>query len=157
MGTLATYFRRSDIAALGRAQTAGRAETDQWDLRALPNEDVYFYSKRIDNSRVVRQVDRKAHGECWNVIGALALAAALLTSVCAPGVGRLIAGYQIQALEGEYLRLLNERRVLEVEEAALRSPARLEELARERNLAPPAPDQIIHLDPQNDGSLALNK
>jgi hypothetical protein len=154
MATVATFFRRTEIAALERA--AVRAGADPWELRELPNEDVFFYSKRIDNSRVVRQADPKARSECWTAIGAACLAAALLTSALVPSVGRVLAGYQVQALEAEYQLLSDERRVLEVGEAALRSPARLEQLARERRLVQPANGQIVHLEGDSDASLALN-
>ena len=154
MATVATFLRRTQVAALERA--AVRAGADPWELRELPNEDVFFYSKRIDNSRVVRQADPKARSECWTAIGAACLAAALLTSALVPNVGRVLAGYQFQALEAEYQRLSDERRVLEVQEAALRSPARLEQLARERQLVQPANGQIVHLDGESDASLALN-
>ena len=33
---------------------------DDYKLRALPNEDVYFYFKKIDNARVVREADPTA-------------------------------------------------------------------------------------------------
>jgi hypothetical protein len=156
MATLAAFFRRPEaVAALERA--AVRAEADPWELRELPNEDVFFYSKRIDNSRVVRQADPRARSECWTAIGAACLGVALLTVALGPSAGRVLAGYQLQALEAEHQRLLNERRVLEVREAALRSPARLEQLARERRLVQPAAGQIVHLDEsQNDASLAMN-
>jgi hypothetical protein len=125
-------------------------------LRELPNEDVYFFSKRIDNSRVVRQADPKVRRQCWTAVGAVGLAAVLLTGMLAPSVGRVLAGYQLQALEAEHQRLLRERRVLEVEEATLRSPARLDALARQRDLIPPSAAQIVHLDPQPDGAMALH-
>jgi cell division protein FtsL len=80
----------------------------------------------------------------------------MLTSVLAPGVGRVLAGYQLQALESEQQRLMDERRVLELQEASLRSPARLEQLARERNLVHPQNGQIVHLDGKGGASLALN-
>jgi hypothetical protein len=154
MATVATFFRRTEIAALERA--AVRAEADPWELRELPNEDVFFYSKRIDNSRVVRQADPKSRSDCWSVIAAVCLAAALLTGALAPSVGKVLAGYQLQALEAEHQRLTDELRVLEVQEAELRSPARLEQLARERQLVQPAIGQIVHLDAEPDASLALN-
>ena len=154
MATVATFFRRTEIAAL--EQAAVQAGADPWEVRELPNEDVFFYTKRIDNSRVLRQADPKARSECWTAIGAACLAAALLSTALAPSVGSVLAGYQVQALESEHRRLTDERRVLEVREAALRSPARLEHLARERQLVQPSNGQIVHLDGEPDASLALN-
>jgi len=164
MATLPTFFKtipgvqsqpreRDRRAAVSRPV---RLEADPYLLRTLPNEDVFFFSKRIDNSRVAREADPRARRQCWRAIGAACVFAALLTSVLAPGVLRILAGYQVQALKQEHQRLLDERSMLEVEEARLLSPARLEELARRQKLGAPARDQIIHLEPRHDGSLALN-
>ncbi len=106
MGTLATFFKRTDFipvaeepAAQGRG-TNGRAEVradaqsiqqvaqqrtrDAFELRALPNDDVYFYCKRIDNSRLVRQADPAAKGQCWSAIGATCAVAALFGAMMRP-------------------------------------------------------------------------
>ena len=56
MATLAQFFNQfsgakaiADAAAFPAAEERSAA----YKLRAVPNEDVYFYIKRIDNSRVV--------------------------------------------------------------------------------------------------------
>ena len=130
---------------------------DLFRLRALPNEDVFFYCKHIDNSRVVREPDPRAGSQCWSTIGIACVLAALLVSVLAPGVANIFAGYQLQTLRQEEQHLLNEQRVLDVEEATLVSREHLEELARSRDLRTPAPGQVIHLDPKGEGKLALNR
>lgn len=158
MATLATFFRRYEAAAASepRVRTAPRLEPDPYRLRSLPNADVYFYCKKIDNSRVVREADPKARTECWSAIGAACVLVALLTTLLMPSVAGTLAGYKIQELRAEEQRLLDERRVLELEEAQLLSPARLEELARAKQLVTPAAGQVVHLNPNGDGSLALN-
>jgi len=149
MATLATFFRRSDAVAAGAERSAAiRAESDPFRLRALPNDDIYFFSKRIDNSRVVRQQDPSAGGECWSAVGAAAVVLVLGASVIAPHVGSVLAGYKLEALKQERQTLLDQRRDLEVREASLLSPYRLHELAAARNLTSPAADQIIHLENQ---------
>ena len=100
MATLATFFRRSDAVAAGAERSAAiRAESDPFRLRALPNDDIYFFSKRIDNSRVVRQQDPSAGGECWSAVGAAAVVLVLGASVIAPHVGSVLAGYKLEALK----------------------------------------------------------
>ena len=160
MATLATFFRRPDGVVSGaryaHAETAVETAYDSFRLRSFPNEDVYFHCKRIDNSRVVREADPKAGGVCWSTIGAACLLIAALTSALAPSVAGILAGYKLQSLVQEESRLLDERRVLELDEARLLSPARLEELAQRRQMVAPAPGQVIHLDPKGDSSLAMN-
>jgi hypothetical protein len=155
MATLATFFKRSD--AVGRAGriSAVRAESDPFRLRAMPNDDVYFFSKTIDNSRVVRQQDPAARGDCWSAVGAAAVLLMLGGSIIAPHVGSVLAGYKLEALKQEQRSLLDQKRELDVREAGLLSPGRLNDLAKVRNLTNPSADQIIHLDNQaHEGSFA---
>lgn len=158
MATLATFWRRFEAVAAPAPESRreARMEADPYRLRTLPNEDVFFYVKRIDNSRLVRESDPRARNQCWSAIGAACAIIAMLTTVLMPGVASTMAGYKISELKVEEQRLLDERRVLELEEARLLSPVRLQELARQRELVAPAPGQVVHLDPRGDGSLALN-
>lgn len=158
MATLATFLRRFEAspAPATQARPALRVEPDPYRLRALPNEDVFFYCKKIDNSRLVREADPRSRRECWSTIGAACGVVALLTTVLMPEVAGTMAGYKIQELKAEEQRLLDERRVLDLQEAQLLSPARLEELAAKQQLVAPAPGQVVRLDPKGDGSLALN-
>ncbi len=144
MATLATFFRAT-TAKQSRRETI-RAEADPFRLRALPNDDIYFYSKRIDNSRVVRQADPEARGECWSAVGAAGVLLMLGVSLIAPHVGSILAGYKLEALKTERQTLVDQKRALEVTEAGLLSPERLNSLARARSLTSPASDQVIHLD-----------
>jgi hypothetical protein len=162
MATLATYFRKDEPMIYGEEASPVAAvrpvarPADPYRLRALPNEDVYFFSKSIDNSRLQKQKDPRAAKECWSTIGAFAALAIVLAGALAPSVGGTFAGYQLQALKLERQRLTDERSTLEIEEAGLLSPERLEKLARAQKLLEPAPGQVVHLEPHADGSLALN-
>ena len=78
----------------------------------------------------------------------------LLVALLWPNVYGMLAGYRIEALKGEQQRLLAERASLELDEARLLSPEKLEELARTQAFIDPAPDQVVYLPPAADGSLA---
>jgi hypothetical protein len=162
MATLATFFRDASSRPTGtrrssRTARAGevthalisaqaRAQADPFRLRALPNDDIYFYSKKIDNQRLVRQADPEARGECWSAVGAAGVLLMLGASIIAPHVGSILAGYKIESLKQERQTLIDKKRDLEVKEAGLVSPGRLNGLARARSLTSPASDQVIHLD-----------
>jgi len=146
MATQAATLRNFD----GASSEPRRAETtrpNSYLLRALPNEDIFFHVKRVDNSRVVREPDPRAKAECWSSIGALCAVAAVLITSLAPGVAGITAGYQIQALKQERQRLLDERRGLEVQEARLRGSQRLHQLAKDQNMSSPKADQMVRLNP----------
>lgn len=159
MATLATFFKRSGEMAAGRERSLPiRAESDPFRLRALPNDEIYFFSKRIDNARLVRQADPAARGECWSAVGAASVILMIGASVIAPHVASVLEGYKLESLRAERQSLLNQKKELEVREAGLLSPERLNDLAKARNLTSPAGDQIVHLDnPSMDGKFALNE
>jgi hypothetical protein len=125
-----------------------------FELRALPQEDVCFFCKKIDNSRLVREPDPKAPRACWSAIGAAALAVALIGGVLLPNLMSTLAGYQLEKLRAEERTLVDERHNLEWKEAELLNVNRLERLAKDRNLAPPAPGQLVHLNGK-DSSVAM--
>jgi len=160
MATLPAFLRRMEAPAqaeAGARPVAVRAERDQFLLRPLPHEDVFFYCKRIDNSRLVREADPQARGACWSAIGAACLALALLAGVLAPSVAGTLAGYKLESLRAEERQLLNERRVLDLEEAELLRPDRLEKLAQGQNLVTPASNQVVHLESRGEGAVAMVK
>ena len=158
MATLATQFNRAEaIARPVEGVRAPRvAQANPYRLRALPNEDICLFTKPIDNARLVREADPAGGGRCWSAIGAGTLAAVLLMGVAAPRTAWVVAGYHLQSLRQERQQLLDERSRLQVEEATLLAPARLEQLADRHKLTSPSPRQIVHLDPNADGSMALN-
>src|SRR6266849_1342269 len=161
MATLATVYGRlfSNGAARGSAsQRGGLPKMNATvPVRAFANEDIYFFVKRIDNSRVVRQADPQAGGVCWKMIGSVGAAALLLIGVLLPSAYGLLAGYQIQSLREEAQRLAGQRASLELQEAKLLSPERMEELARIQQFIDPAPQKVVYLDSKDGSSLALNK
>jgi hypothetical protein len=134
-----------------------RAVRDPFQLRALPHEHLFLYNKRIDNSRLVREPDPQSRGACWSAIGAASVLAVLLTSTFAPSAATTISGYKLEALRIEERRLLDEHRGLDLQEAELLSPARLDRLARENNLVAPSSAQVFHLEGKPQGAVAMAK
>jgi hypothetical protein len=161
MATVPQFFRRTELAVGAEApvnrREDARVERDPFLLRSLPHEDVFLYCKKIDNSRLVREADPESRGACGSAIGAACLILALLTGVLAPGAASTLAGYRIEVLRAEAHRLADERRALELQQAELLSPARLEQLAQKQNLVTPSSAQVVHLDSQSDSAVAMVK
>jgi len=156
MATLPVFFRRTNETGLP-AMSGAKPERDPFQLRALPQEDVFFHCKKIDNSRLVREADPQARGACWSAIGAACVLLAVATSVLVPNVASTLAGYKLQALRVEERQLLDEKRTLEVEEAWLVSPQRLDKLAQGQNLVAPFPGQVVRLNAKGDSAVAMVK
>jgi hypothetical protein len=160
MATLANIFNQF-LGAGSVADDAPRSVTwetsEESKLRSLPNEDVYLFTKRIDNSRVVRQADPRARVRDWKVLGGGTAAAILAVAISLPPAYGLIAGYQLSQLQVENEKLRSERVRLKVEEARASSAEKLQSWADAQNFVAPASDRTIYLDSKNQDSLALNR
>jgi len=150
------FFQRHEAPRPAARLEAVPADTS-CALRALPHDDVYFFCKQIDNSRLVRESDPKASPACWNVIGAACLAVVCLGVASVPKVTTRMEGYKLEALRSEEQRLLDERRALDLQEAQLLSPDRLEKLAKGQNLVTPGNGQVFHLETKPEGAVAMVK
>lgn len=160
MATLAAFFKRTEMmmaaAPVPREAWHQQEEADRWKLRPLPCEDVYFYSKPIDNSRVVREADpAAARRACKNGLKA-AMAAGVLILLIMPKALSMVAGYSIHKLTVDHDRLLAESTILQLEEARLVSPERLEQLARTYGLINPDNHHVVFLNAKSTDALALN-
>jgi hypothetical protein len=162
MATLPAFLKKTQAPpprtqAEAASASRTRAERDPFQLRDLPNESIYLYCKKIDNSRLVREADPKSRGACWGAIGAAGVLAVLLTTAFAPTVGTTIAGYKLEELRIQERQLLEDRRVLDVQQAELLSQAHLDQLARENNLVEPSSWQVFHLEGKPQGAVAMAK
>jgi hypothetical protein len=88
------------------------------------------------------------------MVGLTAVAAALIIGVLMPKGYGVLAGYQIQALRQEQEKLLAEQSALELREASLMSPERMQVLAKEQQFVDPTPEHIVFLEGQSDTNLA---
>ena len=110
MASIATVYNRVFQKSAEFGEETARVRTapgldESARVRAFANEDIYFWVKRIENGRVVRRADPAASGMCWKLIGTAVAAAVLLIAVLLPSAYGLLAGYQIQTLQEESLRL----------------------------------------------------
>ena len=162
MATLATYFRQPAAIFRGRSDqpikqaVAAVEDADPFALTGLPNDDVYLYCKRIDNSRLVRQADTHVKSEFSAIAGVCGAALLIGGMMIAPGVAGIMDSYKIQELKREQAQLRIELRKVDVaEERMLNAPA-LDAIAPEHHLVRPGADQLIRLQPKNDHSFAMN-
>jgi hypothetical protein len=150
---IATAARVGDVADVA-ARTEGEEE---FELRALPNEEIYFYVRPVDNSRVIPQSDPGSTRAAIKYIGSASLAVLVLVGVLLPIAYNVLAGYQIHSLETEREALMRDRAELELREAELLNPARLAILAEYQQLVDPAPETAVPLGALSNGEFALNQ
>jgi hypothetical protein len=154
MATLANVFGRFLSRAAEQERAASRPLDAGTRLRAFANEDIYLFVKHIDNSRVVRAADPESGRRAWKQIGTMAAAVAVIVAVLMPSAYGTLAGYQIERLRQEGEKLAAQRAQLELREAALLSPERMLELARQQEFIDPAPEQVVHLDKAGEQEFA---
>ncbi len=157
MATIATkfgsFFSRASEQA-GAPSSLPVAQDSRTRLRSFPNEDIYFHIKHIDNSAVIRQADPESDRASIKMVLAAGLAAAMLIGVLMPKGYGVLAGYQIQSLRQEQEKLLAEQAALELKEASLMSPERMQVLAKEQQFIDPASERIVYLEGQSDAAFA---
>ena len=129
MATLAAIFDRLTLARTAE-QTPARTETaDDFLVRPIANENLYIFTKKIDNSGVVREDDPRAGRACWKVIGTGVVSTLALLCLMLPSVLSLLAGYQLQTLRDERQALETKIAKTELEESRLLSPEQLDKIA----------------------------
>lgn len=157
MATLAQQFHdRLNRRPQDEVRNAPAADPREvFRLRRFPNEDVHFFVKRIDNSRVVRDSDPRSRRRCWSMIASACAVSVFLTGLFLPSVQSLLAGYSIESLRQEKQRLERERTSLDFAETKLLTIEHLHELAdRQKFVDSSAPQRFIYLDAGADGTLA---
>jgi len=107
--------------------------------------EIYF-SKSIDNSRLVKMEDPRRSREMKHFGAALACLFLLVFTYAWQHFKAIEYGYQIESSKRELSNLNEMNHALRLEDASLRDPERIDVLARRMGLVPPAPGQVIRMD-----------
>jgi cell division protein FtsL len=144
-----------DGICAGRAERAGLSRRAAAS-RPLPMEDLCFFVKNIDNSRLVRVLDPHSRRDCVKMVGFVSALCLLGLLSIVPSLSLRYTGYRIEDLKREQEALAKENRQLQVQEAVLREPKRIDAIARGRlGMQPALPEQVAWPDagrmPRPDG------
>ena len=107
--------------------------------------EIYF-AKSLDNSRLVKVEDPKRSREMKQFGFALACLFLLVMTYTWQHFRAIEYGYKVEALKSQRDGLIEENRALRLEQASLRSPDRIDQLARQLGMQPPQAGQIIRMD-----------
>src|SRR3981189_579585 len=107
--------------------------------------EIYF-SKTIDNSRLVKVEDPRRNREMKQFGTALACLFLLVFTYAWQHFKAIEYGYQIESAKRELNGLTEMNRALRLEDASLRDPERIDVMARRMGLVPPEPGQVIRMD-----------
>lgn len=114
----------------------------------LVTPEIYF-SKAIDNTRLVKVTDHRRNRE--NTMFAMSLAALFFVVMvyAFQHLSSIEYGYKIEAQKKQREELMEANRALRLEEATLRDPERIDVLARKMGLEAPRADQVQHFENSN--------
>ncbi len=135
MAAAAVATRRSQILAASRRCWSGTPE-------------VYF-SKAIDNSRLVKVADKRRSREMAHFAGALAILFVLVMVYAWQHFSAIEYGYRIEALKAQRDTLAETSRELRLELASLKDPERIDAMARGMGLQTPQVGQVMLMDPSD--------
>jgi hypothetical protein len=107
--------------------------------------EIYF-SKAIDNSRLVKVEDPRRNREMKQFGTALACLFLLVFTYAWQHFKAIEYGYQIESAKRELSEKTEMNHALRLEDASLRDPERIDVLARRMGLVPPEPGQVIRMD-----------
>jgi len=107
--------------------------------------EIYF-TKAIDNTRLVKVEDPKRGREMKQFATALSCLFLLVMTYTWQHFKAIEYGYKVESLKAQRDSLSELNRALRLEEASLRSPDRIDRLAREYGMQPPRAGQIMSMD-----------
>ena len=107
--------------------------------------EVYF-TKGIDNSRVVKVADPQRIRELRMMLGSICCLFLLVMTFAWQHFSAIEYGYKIEALKVQRDGLVEMNRALRLEDASLRDPGRIDTLAKRMGLQSPQAGQVLMMD-----------
>jgi hypothetical protein len=137
---------RGFYAPVAVTSTSGRKRVAQVGTPEI------FFTKHIDNSRLVKADDPQRKREMKIFVATCACFFALLMVYALQHFSSIEYGYKIEAQKKTREELIESNRALRLEEASLRDPERIDVLARRLGLQAPGPGQVQRIDAKLDTS-----
>ena len=122
--------------------------------RRLPRggaPEIYFF-KPIDNSRLVAVADHRRNREMAQFFAAVCVLFLMVMVYAWQHFSAIEYGYRIEAMKSQRDSITELNRALRLEDASLRSPERIDALARQMGLVSPQAGQVQRLEPTLDSN-----
>ena len=142
MTSLAALF---DWLAAGKAVQRARVGGNQAGsrLRTLPKEEIHLFVKAVDNSRVVRLVDKRDWLQTIGVTCTAITVTVMAIALLLPGGYNLLMSRKVELLKAQRDTRINTLRQLRSEEATLISPQQLQMWGGDKFVTPTAASVIF--------------
>lgn len=146
---MATAAMIQGFAGTSAAQVRVQRNRELFELqrraRRGPTPEVFF-SKHIDNSRIVKADDPERRREMRTFAATMGLLFVLVMVYVWQHFSAIEVGYQIERQKTSVEQLAEENRQLRLTEAQLSDPGRIDQIARQLGMAMPQPGQIVRPD-----------
>jgi cell division protein FtsL len=120
--------------------------------RYVPGAPEVYFQKAIDNTRLVKLDDPVRKREMRMFTIAMSVIFVLCTVYVWQHFRAIEYGYNIEAAKADRDRLIEQSRVLKLEEASLKDPERIDRLARSMGFDVPQAGQVQHMDAAPDSN-----
>jgi cell division protein FtsL len=148
MATMTAGFEMMGTTRTQRtsAQTMAERNRELLELqrraRRGPTPEVFF-SKHIDNSRLVKAEDPVRQREMRIFSGVMTILFALVMVYTWQHFSAIEIGYKVEAQKQQVEQLQEQSRQLHLSEAQLTEPARIDQVARQLGLSTPQAGQVV--------------
>ncbi len=137
--------------ATSSIQARFEGRSSQQARRFVPGAPEIYFQKAIDNSRLVKLDDPQRRREIRMFTLAMSVIFVLCTVYVWQHFRSIEYGYNIEAAKAERDRLTEENRELRLEEATLKSPDRIDAIAKKMGFDVPQAGQVQQMDGDVDG------
>lgn len=146
---MATAAMIQGFAGTSAAQVRVQRNRELFELqrraRRGPTPEVFF-TKHIDNSRIVKADDPERRREMRTFAATMGLLFVLVMVYVWQHFSAIEVGYQIERQKTSVEQLAEENRQLRLTEAQLSDPGRIDQIARQLGMEMPQPGQIVRPD-----------
>jgi cell division protein FtsL len=105
-----------------------------------------FFTKHLDNTRLVKADDPERHREMRTFTMVMTLLFALTMVYVWQHFSAIEVGYNVEAQKQSVEQLREQNRQLRLSEAQLSDPGRIDQIARQLGLSTPLPGQVVRPD-----------
>ena len=141
-----THTRRASSGRPASIAVLNRERFEAQRVRRRGPTPEMFFSKHIDNSRIVKADDPERRRDVRQFTLVMSLLFSLTMVYVWQHFSAIEVGYRVEAQKTQVEQLREQNRQLSLTEAQLSDPGRIDTIARQLGLGAPAPGQVVRPD-----------
>ena len=149
------HSRRLETSRTVSVSERNRSLYEQQLARRRGPTPEMFFTKHIDNSRIVKEDDPERRREMRSFTIAMTLFFALTMVYVWQHFSAIEVGYNVEAQKTQVEQLRETNRQLRLTEAQLSDPGRIDRIAKQLGLDEPEPGQVVRPDGASSGMPVL--